>query len=198
MYLTSFCRKVPRFGCSYMKRCSHFFLYYSSFKGGTLMERKFAIRCIGATWCLACFVFVQSYSCVLTSVLTMPATPQPIINSIYDIPKVKGLKLVVLRGLAPDLVISVYFSSTSSHKILRYLLPRYLRNSFLQNAQDGVVKYLGGLLNSDPDLRCNSTEQCMDRVLSGPNVFIYVILVIIITLILLLKSYILKNEFFRI
>ena len=71
------------------------------------MSRKFAIRCVAAVWCLACFVLVQSYSCVLTSVLTLPSTPHPLINSIYDIPKVKGVNPLVVRGSGPDVVISV-------------------------------------------------------------------------------------------
>ena len=75
--------------------------------GDSILEKRFAIRCMAATWCLACFVFVQSYSSVLTSVLTLPVTPKPLIHSIYDIQKVKGLNVVVVRKFPADLVLSV-------------------------------------------------------------------------------------------
>lgn len=73
-----------------------------------MFERKLAMRCVAATWCLACFVLVQSYSCTLTSALTLQPEPKPLINSVYDITKEKGLEIVVVRGLAIDLTFSVF------------------------------------------------------------------------------------------
>lgn len=74
---------------------------------GSLRNNSYNIRLATATWCLACFILIQSYSCNLTSVLTVPQFTKPIINSVYDIPKVKNLQVVVYRGYGTDVLLSV-------------------------------------------------------------------------------------------
>lgn len=46
------------------------------------------------TWCVACFVLLTAYSSVLTSYIVAPNL-KPVIDSIYDIPKVPGLQVVI-------------------------------------------------------------------------------------------------------
>ena len=85
--------------------------------GGHFHAKKLALRCAAAVWCLACLILVLSYSCVLTSVMTLPKI-KPLINSIYDIPKISGLEIVAVRGMAVDAALSVrnlYCMYSDSH-----------------------------------------------------------------------------------
>ncbi len=75
--------------------------------GGHFTAKKVALRCVAAVWCLSCLILVQSYSCILISVITLPKT-RPIINSIYDMPKINGLQMVVNhRGMAVNVALEV-------------------------------------------------------------------------------------------
>ena len=68
------------------------------------MRKQLAIRLAAAAWCLACFVLVQAYSSTLIAFITSPNS-KPIINSVYDIPNVPGLKITVNRNYGPDVSI---------------------------------------------------------------------------------------------
>ena len=74
--------------------------------GGYFSGKKLALRSVAAVWCLSCFVLIQSYSSVLISVMTLPKL-KPIINSVYDIPKISGLQVVANRGMAVQAALSV-------------------------------------------------------------------------------------------
>ena len=74
--------------------------------GGYFSAKKLAIRSVAAAWCLSCFILVQSYSCVLTSVMTLPKF-KPLIKSVYDIPNISGLQVVANRGKAVEAALSV-------------------------------------------------------------------------------------------
>ena len=74
--------------------------------GGYFSAKKLALRSVAAVWCLSCFILVQSYSSVLISVMTLPKL-KPIINSVYDIPKISGLQVVANRGMAVQAALSV-------------------------------------------------------------------------------------------
>jgi len=74
--------------------------------GGFCSSKKLAIRLAAGTWCLACFVIVTAYSSVLISFIISPNL-KPIINSIQDIPKVSGLRVVAVKGSSVDRIMSV-------------------------------------------------------------------------------------------
>ena len=74
--------------------------------GGYFSAKKLALRIVAAVWCLSCFILVQSYSCVLISVMTLPKL-KPLVNSVYDIPKISGLQVVANRGMAIEAALSV-------------------------------------------------------------------------------------------
>ncbi|XP_046632203.1 ionotropic receptor 93a-like [Daphnia pulicaria] len=115
-------------------------------QGAYCGNRQLAIRFAAAAWCLACFVLVQAYSSTLIAFITSPNN-KPIINSVYDIEKVPGLKITVNRNFAADL--------------------RLLQTNF------SIFRKLGDSLREDPSLRCNKTELCLDKVRSGDHVYIH-------------------------
>lgn len=79
-----------------------------NWQGAYCGNRQLAIRFAAAAWCLACFVLVQAYSSTLIAFITSPNN-EPIINSVYDIPKVPGLKITVNRNFAADLRLLVSY-----------------------------------------------------------------------------------------
>nr|CAH0107696.1 unnamed protein product [Daphnia galeata] len=119
-------------------------------QGGYCVRKQLAIRLAAAAWCLACFVLVQAYSSTLIAFITSPNN-KPIINSVYDIPNVPGLKITVERNFAADVVEDVV----------------------LQQTNFGIYKKLGDSLREDPSLHCNATEICLDKVRSGNHVYIH-------------------------
>ena len=70
-------------------------------------NQKLTIRFLAGAWCVTCFVLVAAYSSVLISFVTSPYY-NPLIESVYDIPKDPKIKITVDRGLFPDLVYRVY------------------------------------------------------------------------------------------
>ena len=74
--------------------------------GRYFTAQKLALRSVAAVWCLSCFILVQSYSCVLISVMTLPKL-KPLVNSVYDIPKISGLQVVANRGMGVEAALSV-------------------------------------------------------------------------------------------
>jgi ionotropic glutamate receptor len=72
------------------------------------MPSKFTpIRLVVGTWCLLTLVMLNVYNGVLISYVTETGRPQPLITSFYDVPHDSNILLVVDKGLAPDIVISV-------------------------------------------------------------------------------------------
>ncbi|XP_046461175.1 glutamate receptor 1-like [Daphnia pulex] len=82
-------------------------------QGAYCEKRQLAFRIAAAAWCLACFVLVQAYSSTLIAFITSPNT-KPIINSVYDIPKVPGLKITVDRDYGADIKLLASFSALSA------------------------------------------------------------------------------------
>ena len=70
-------------------------------------SRSTAIGILACVWCLSCFFLFQSYGCNWTSHLTTSRPLKPLVNSVFDIPNVPGLKITVDRNLAADHLISV-------------------------------------------------------------------------------------------
>ena len=64
---------------------------------------------MAGAWCLAALVLVSAYSGTLLSFIMSPVR-KPIIESIYDITQVPGLKVALDRGRVADMQLeSVYF-----------------------------------------------------------------------------------------
>jgi hypothetical protein len=61
---------------------------------------------VATVWCLAAFVLVNSYNCVLISYVTSP-NAEPLINSITELGNVSSIHVVVDAGLGIDMVLSV-------------------------------------------------------------------------------------------
>lgn len=55
------------------------------------------------------------------------------------------------------------FVSTSSLQILH-----------IKTSESGIFEQFGKMLKNNPELRCNTTEQCVDRVKSGSHVYVAV------------------------
>jgi hypothetical protein len=72
------------------------------------MPSKFTpIRLVVGAWCLLTLVMLNVYNGVLISYVTETGRPQPLITSFYDVPHYSNILLVVDKGLATDIVISV-------------------------------------------------------------------------------------------
>ena len=56
--------------------------------------RWLSIRVLAGAWCLSCFVLITAYSSVLISYIISPNL-KPVIDSVYDIPNVPGLQVVI-------------------------------------------------------------------------------------------------------
>ncbi len=87
-------------------------------------NRQLAIRLAASAWCLACFVLVQAYSSTLIAFITSPNN-KPIIDSVYDIPNVPGLKITVNRNLGADLLLRA-----SSFRLLSEIIKKILLTVF--------------------------------------------------------------------
>jgi len=83
------------------------------------------VRAVAAAWALLCFVMIQSYNTTLISFLTSPEW-KPIIESVYDIPKVPGLQITVDKGYAADFIIlvSVWGQSVSNQSEIGWTIFR--------------------------------------------------------------------------
>ena len=71
---------------------------------------------MATVWCLAAVVLTNVYSSALISYVSAP-NRQPIIDSIYDVPKVPGLEIVVDKGLGADVVVSVNDTACNSYTV---------------------------------------------------------------------------------
>lgn len=60
-----------------------------------------SVRLIAGFWCLAAAVLIPAYSGQLISFVTSPIE-KAVIQSVYDIPNVPGLKVAVDRGKGID------------------------------------------------------------------------------------------------
>lgn len=79
------------------------------FQGGGLASysRSTAIRITSCVWCLSYFFLIQFYCCNWTSQLTTSRQSKALVESVYDIPNVTGLRITVTRNWAADQLILV-------------------------------------------------------------------------------------------
>lgn len=72
--------------------------------GNYYANQKTASRFIAGAWCLTALILGSAYSGVLLSFIMSPVS-RPVIDSVYDIVNVPGLKAAVDRGRAADVII---------------------------------------------------------------------------------------------
>ena len=83
------------------------YVVHVTFWQGTFCpNRKIAMRILAGTWCLAGFVFFTAYSSVLISYIVVPNL-KPVIDSVEELPKVPGLKMVVEKGATMEMMFLV-------------------------------------------------------------------------------------------
>jgi hypothetical protein len=87
-------------------------------QGAFCPNRKLAIRILAGTWCLACFVIFTAYSSVLISYIVAPNL-KPIIDSLNDLPKVPGLKMIVEKGATMEMMFLVFIYLLKNNSKLR-------------------------------------------------------------------------------
>ena len=64
------------------------------------------MRLVGGAWCITTLVLVTAYSSVLTSFITAPYA-QPLVEKVEDVAERTKVKLVTVKGLGFDIIISV-------------------------------------------------------------------------------------------
>ena len=69
--------------------------------------RWLSVRVLVGTWCLACFILITAYSSVLISFVISPNL-KPVITSVYDIPKVHGLQVLIENNSTFHKVLNIY------------------------------------------------------------------------------------------
>jgi hypothetical protein len=74
--------------------------------GGYFSKMKIVVYFVAGSWCLASLVLVCSYSSLLTSYI-LGSNAQPLVDSLNELAVNSNVKLVVDKGLAVDVVVSV-------------------------------------------------------------------------------------------
>ena len=94
----------------YLGNFRYYFTTYLMFWiiGGVSPHRTMKIRFLFGIWCLALLVLGIVYNTVLVSFITLPVY-QPLINSIFDIPKSTGVRVTVDKDRGADLYFRVRF-----------------------------------------------------------------------------------------
>ena len=123
--------------------------------GSFCPSKRLSVRFIVGAMCLSCLVLYQAYSSVLVSTLTLPKC-QPLIKSVYDIPKTPSIAVTTVKQSAPDVQFMVFWFLNSIKECI--LSPE---NWLLKTSDNGIGKFLGDMLRSDPHLRCGTTEECL-------------------------------------
>jgi len=112
--------------------------------GGYCQPRSHSIRLVAGVWCIGTFFLVNSYTSTLVSLITKPVQV-PVINSIYDLPNKPNVYVAIEAGMGLNRIIS--------------------------NSQSGILKYLDDTLKNEPNIRCSTLTQCLEKVVDGTHVF---------------------------
>lgn len=73
-------------------------LYNTVRPGDASGNKSFMIHLLAGTWCIATFFLTNLYSLDLTAYVTAP-NPQPLLESIYDLPNHPGIQTVMNDGV---------------------------------------------------------------------------------------------------
>ena len=87
-------------------RVNKIYLSNIMFAGGYFPGTRIAVYFVAGSWCLGALVLVCSYSSLLTSYI-LGSNAEPLVNSLNDLAGNSNVKLVVDKGLAVDIVVSV-------------------------------------------------------------------------------------------
>jgi hypothetical protein len=79
----------------------------SIWPGGHISNKFTPIRLVVGAWCLLTLVLLNVYNGVLISYVTEAGRPQPLINTFDDVLSDSSILLVLDKGFAGDIVISV-------------------------------------------------------------------------------------------
>lgn len=74
--------------------------------GGYFSNMRVAVYFVAGSWALGTLVLVSSYSSLLTSYV-LGSNAQPLVDSLKDLAVNSNVQLVVDKGLAVDIVVSV-------------------------------------------------------------------------------------------
>lgn len=81
--------------------------YISYVKGGYISNQFTPVRLVVGAWCLLTLVLLNVYNGVLISYVTKTDRPQPLIDSFEDVVINSNILLVLDKGFAADIVLSV-------------------------------------------------------------------------------------------
>ena len=128
---------------------------------------------MAGTWCVFAFFLVSFYTTTLISFVTSP-NEQPLVNSVYDIPKKAGVNIVFDKRQYIDILLSVLFLAWC---FLAVSVANNFNNlviNYSQTADSGILKNLAESVKRDPSLGCTTKEMCLQKVRDGLHVYIEV------------------------
>ena len=134
--------------------------------GGVCYPTATSIRLIAAVWCLAALVITSIYNTTLISYVSSPNW-QSLVRSIFDIPKMPKLRIVVDEKIGADVIISVELT-VGSGVYFKF------NCEFLQKAESGIFHEFGEMLRREPALRCPHHAECLNKVKDGSHIYIQV------------------------
>jgi hypothetical protein len=82
------------------------FIKHFMFAGGYFPGMRIAVYFVAGSWCLGAWVLVCSYSSLLTSYV-LGSNAELLVDSLENLAADSNVKLVVDKGLAVDIVVSV-------------------------------------------------------------------------------------------
>ncbi|EFX87007.1 hypothetical protein DAPPUDRAFT_312495 [Daphnia pulex] len=113
-------------------------------QGGPCSSKRLPFRIVAGIWTLAAFIFVQAYNSTLFTYLVTPMK-HSLINSPYDIPESKEVRLLVKKGSPMDTALSI------------------------KNNTNEFNRKLGERVDYYPDSRCYPVSQCISMLTPGSN-----------------------------
>lgn len=99
---------------------SVYFVHFEIWNRCFLSSSLLSFRILAGTWALGCFLLVNYYDSILTSFFTAP-NYQPLIKSIYDLPKHPGIKITTNEISLPMFAVRVSIDLSNSNNSI-YLL----------------------------------------------------------------------------
>nr|CAH0101820.1 unnamed protein product [Daphnia galeata] len=93
-------KKNPKGWLHYVRQIGKHYIYVFGnlfSQGGPCSSRRLAFRIVAGVWCLAAFIFVQSYTSILFTYIMTPVN-QPLINSVYDLVERSDVQFLIRKG----------------------------------------------------------------------------------------------------
>jgi hypothetical protein len=137
--------------------------------GGYYRSGHKTLGILATVWCLAAFVFVNSYNSLLVSYLSV-SYKSPDINSLAQLASSSTHKMVTMKGILYEIDILV----TKNLNLSGDDGPFYAAFSPFQAATSGPMKVLGDKLLKCPSCRTSTLEEVVPKVLEENGVGILV------------------------